>query len=73
MVNWIWCLPAILVGLRFFQHSTLGVSPYFVCFGREPDMPLKGKQARIADFSYDQEQIELYIDELVVHLGKLCR
>lgn len=63
MSDWLLCLPAILIGLRFYYHSVLGVSPYFVCFGREPRLPIKHHVSGEVGYSYDESEVELYVDE----------
>ena len=38
--DWKKCLPAVLIGLRFSQHRILGVSPFTVCCGLMPRVPV---------------------------------
>jgi hypothetical protein len=35
------CLPACMIGLRFYNHKVLGLTPFTVCTGLMPRIPVK--------------------------------
>lgn len=70
--DWVSCLPACLVGLRFYQHKVLGIAPFTVCHGMMPRVPVKGLLASEGQtFDYNEHEVELFVDELVVCMSDL--
>ena len=39
--EWMECLPACLMGLRFLASRVTGYSPFTTCFGTVPRVPLR--------------------------------
>ena len=55
--DWVECLAACLVGLRFFQHSVLGIAPFTACSGFAPRLPIASlASTNIDEFVYDEGQ-----------------
>lgn len=54
-LEWTDCIAACLIGLRFFQHRILGMSPYTVTCGLAPRIPIAGlSEFGLDTFTYDE-------------------
>jgi hypothetical protein len=74
ITQWDECLPSCLIGLRFFQHKTLGLSPFTLCTGLVPRVPVKSQiDGDYVEMSYDVTAVESYVSELVDYMSRLCK
>jgi hypothetical protein len=60
--DWDAFLPTCLMGLRFLDHKTLGYSPFLVCHGTIPRIPLQHYQ-ELPHSEWDDR--EWKIDDLI--------
>jgi hypothetical protein len=74
-VSWEQALPSALLGRRFAPHARLGVSPFQLCYGREPRMPLDphGPQPPSSDQAEWIARARAHAERAAPHLRPVLR